>query len=254
MSLSIDLSGRTALVTGASRGIGKAIAEQLASCGARVGVHYRRSQQAARELADRIGNNSFAIQADLASADECLGLFDAVVNRCGQVDVLVNNAGVALSAPLDTEQDKWIKAWNDQMDINARAAGALSYKAVKHFLDHGGGRIIHIASRAAFRGDTADFWGYAASKAAMLGLNATIARAYGKDGVKSFVIAPGWTLTEMAQAFIDEHGDAQMLGEIALRELTKPEDIAPLVAVLASGLADHATGTSIDINAGSYVH
>jgi 3-oxoacyl-[acyl-carrier protein] reductase len=254
MPLEIDLSGHTVLVTGAGRGIGKAIALQLGSCGARVAVHYGQSEASAKEVADSIGNGSFAVQADLASSDACLELFDEVVNRAGQVKALVNNAGIALSAPLDSPTESWIKAWDDQMAVNARAAGILSYKAVHHFSEHGGGRIIHISSRAAFRGDTGDSWGYAASKSAMLGLNGTIARAYGKQGVKSFVIAPGWTLTEMAQAFIDEHGDEKVLGEISLDKLTRPEDIAPMVALLASGLGDHATGTSIDFNAGSYVH
>ena len=252
--MEIDLTGRTALVTGASRGIGTAIARSLGSSGARVAVHYGRTKDAAEALAAEIGNGSFAVGADLASRFECLELFDRVIERAGRLDVLVNNAGVALPAPLDQDPDPWIDTWDKEMDINTRATAILSFKAVRHFLEHEGGRIIHISSRAAFRGDTGDFWGYAASKSAMLGLNATIARAYGKQGVKSFVIAPGWTLTEMAQAFIAENGDEQMLGEIALGELTKPEDIAPVVTLLASGLADHATGTSIDINAGSYVH
>ncbi len=254
MPLEINLSGQTALVTGAGRGIGKSIALQLGSCGARVAVHYGTSEGPAREIAEQIGNESFAIKANLASADACLSLFDDVVEKARRVDVLVNNAGIALSAPLDSSPKQWIAAWDDQMAVNARSAGILSYKAIRHFIEHGGGRIIHISSRAAFRGDTGDSCGYAASKSAMLGLNGTIARAYGKQGVKSFVIAPGWTLTEMAQAFIDEHGDEQVLGEISLDRLTRPEDIAPMVALLASGLADHATGTSIDMNAGSYVH
>jgi NAD(P)-dependent dehydrogenase (short-subunit alcohol dehydrogenase family) len=250
----IDLSGQTTLVTGAGRGIGRAIARELGRCGARVAVHYRTSQNSAEELAREIGNESFVVRANLESAEDCLALFDEVVRQAGRVDVLVNNAGVALLAPIDGDPKSWIQAWDDQMDINARAAAILSLQAVKHFIPQGGGRIIHISSRAAFRGDTEDYWGYAASKAAMLGLNGTIARAYGKQGVKSFVIAPGWTLTEMAQSFIDEHGDEQVLGEIALNQLTTPEDIAPTVCLLASGLADHATGTSIDFNAGSYVH
>ena len=254
MPLEIDLSGQTVLVTGAGRGIGKSIALQLGSCGARVAVHYGRSEGPAEEVAEQIGSGSFAIQANLASSEKCLALFDKVVARVGRVDVLVNNAGVALSAPLDLSAESWVKAWDDQMAVNARATGILSFKAVQHFIQNGGGRIVHISSRAAFRGDTGDSWGYAASKSAMLGLNGTIARAYGKQGVRSFVIAPGWTLTEMAQAYIDEHGDEKVLGEISLEKLTRPEDIAPTVALLASGLADHATGTSIDFNAGSYVH
>ena len=144
--------------------------------------------------------------------------------------------------------------WDRILGLNLSSCMALSRAVVPGMKERGWGRIIHISSRAAFRGDTGDSWGYAASKSAILGLNATIARAYGKQGVRSFVIAPGWTLTEMAEAYIAEHGDEKVLAEISLEKLTRPEDIAPTVALLASGLADHATGTSIDFNAGSYVH
>jgi NAD(P)-dependent dehydrogenase (short-subunit alcohol dehydrogenase family) len=252
--MKIDLSGKNILVTGASRGIGKAIAETLGGSGARVAVHYNRTAEPARELAQALGNGSFAIQADLGDPGACVRFMEQVLDRFGHMDVLVNNAGVAIEAAEDESIEAWIQTWQTTMDVNLRAVGILSRMAVQHFLATGGGRLIHIASRAAYRGDTKDYLAYAASKGGIVSLNASIARAYGKQGVTSFVIAPGWTLTEMAQAYIDVHGDQAVLDEIALDRLTRPEDIAPTVALLASGLADHATGTSIDFNAGSYVH
>lgn len=113
--------------------------------------------------------------------------------------------------------------------------------------------MIHISSRAGFRGDTAEYMAYAASKGGMLALSKSIARAYGKQHIYSFAIAPGFTLTDMAQQFVDKYGKDYILNDIALPEITLPKDIAPTVLFLASGHMDHATGTTIDINAGSYV-
>ncbi|HUF09440.1 MAG TPA: SDR family oxidoreductase [Rhodothermales bacterium] len=254
MAYNIDLSGKSVLVTGASRGIGMSVAEHLARAGARVAVHFRRNRGPAEELARSIGNDSFAIGADLASREACLSLFDECAGRMGRVDVLVANAGLAICAPFDIEESTWIDAWNTQMDVNLRASGILAFKAIKHFKEHGGGRIVFVSSRAAFRGDTADYMAYGASKSGLLGLNGSIARGFGKDNITSFVIAPGFTRTDMAQEFIDEYGEEYALSDIALNRLTEPGDIAPMVVLLSSGLADHATGTSIDVNAGSYVH
>jgi NAD(P)-dependent dehydrogenase (short-subunit alcohol dehydrogenase family) len=126
--------------------------------------------------------------------------------------------------------------------------------AIQHFKTRQSGRIINIASRAAFRGDTAEFLAYAASKGGVVSLSRSIARAFGKDGITCFVVAPGWVKTDMAEDSIKEYGEEFILQGNALDRLTEPEDIAPMVTLLASGLADHATGTSIDINAASYVH
>ncbi|HEX9659077.1 MAG TPA: SDR family oxidoreductase [Rhodothermales bacterium] len=254
MAYNIDLSGKSVLVTGASRGIGKSVAEHLARAGARVAVHFRRNREPAEELARSIGNDSFAIGADLALRDACLSLFDECAGRMGRVDVLVSNAGLAICAPFDIEESTWIDAWDKQMDVNLRASGILAFKAIKHFKEYGGGRIVFVSSRAAFRGDTADYMAYGASKSGLLGLNGSIARGFGKDNITSFVIAPGFTRTDMAQEFIDEYGEEYALSDIALNRLTEPGDVAPMVVLLSSGLADHATGTSIDVNAGSYVH
>ena len=252
--MTIDLSEQVVLVTGASRGIGRAIALQCAEAGATVAVHYARSRDAAQEVADACGNESVAIQADLSNLEAADAIFGEVVEALGTVDVLVNNAGIAISAPLDDSTDAWNEAWTQTMAVNLRAPELLCRHAVAHFQNQGGGRIINIASRAAFRGDTPDYMAYAASKAGVVALTKSLARGFGDDNIKAFTVAPGFTRTDMAQDFIDTYGEDYATSDLALSTLTEPDDVAPTVVFLASGHADHATGTSIDINAGSYVH
>jgi 3-oxoacyl-[acyl-carrier protein] reductase len=253
-AVEIDLTGRSVLVTGASRGIGAAAAQAFAGSGARVAVHCGRERERAEALARSIGNGAQAFQADLSDVNACKGLWDQVVDRFGRVDVLVNNAGVAVGSPLEGEDGSWEQAWSRTLAVNLTALAVLCRAAVGHFRGAGGGRIINIASRAAFRGDTPDYLAYAASKGGVVALTRSIARGYGKEGIVAFDVAPGFTRTEMAQDFIDQYGEDFATRDIALARLTEPQDIAPTLVFLASGLADHATGTTIDLNAGSYVH
>jgi NAD(P)-dependent dehydrogenase (short-subunit alcohol dehydrogenase family) len=249
----IDLKGQTILVTGASRGIGREIARQLGASGATIAVHYSSSSDEAVSLCKEIGGRSEAFRADLSDAQEADRLFRDVVGVYGRVDCVVNNAGIAVHSPLDTDLDEWVKDWDRTLDVNTRASGILTRAAVPHFVEHGGGRLIYIASRAAFRGDSEDYLAYAASKGAMVALSRSVARAFGKQNVKAFTVAPGFVRTSMAQDAIDAYGEDFVLGGLALDRLTEPSDVAPTIVLLASGLSDHATGCSIDINAASYV-
>lgn len=249
----IDLSNKIVLVTGASRGIGSAIASGMAEAGASVAVHYNRNRESAEVLAHQMEHNARIFQADLADTVACEQLFKDVLSAFGRVDVLVNNAGLALPILMDDPTPLWQRAWDITMAVNLRAVELLCRLAIAQFRKQGGGRIINIASRAAFRGDTPEYMAYAASKGGVIALTRSIARGFGKEGIRAFAIAPGFTRTDMAQDFIDQYGESLVLNDIALENLTEPEDIAPTIVLLASGLADHATGTTIDFNAASYV-
>jgi NAD(P)-dependent dehydrogenase (short-subunit alcohol dehydrogenase family) len=249
----IDLSGKVILVTGGPGGIGDVIVRQLAAAGAKVAIHYNKSAAKAEKLVHEVGNGAKSFCADLSKPKNGVRLFGEVLEAFGRVDVLVNNAGVYLKSPNDENIDAWLASWNTTIAVNLTSAGVLCREAVNYFKKSGGGRIVHIASRAAFRGDYADYFAYAASKGGMVALSKTIARAYGKDNIKSFVVAPGFVRTPIIDEYIKEHGDEKIMKELSLKELTKPEDVAPTVVFLASGLMDHATGCSVDINAASYV-
>lgn len=251
----INLSGLNILVTGASTGIGKAIATKLAEAGATIGVHYNESVREAESLASILGNQSRAFQADLSKEGEAAKLFERAALEMGSVEILINNAAVAISAPMDLPEKEWLEKWNQTMMVNLTSPAILCRKAIEHFIKRkASGRIINISSRAAFRGDQQEYMAYAASKAGLVSLTHTIARNYGKQGVKAFTIAPGFVRTEMAQEFMRQFGEEMVKGDIALERLTEAKDIAPLVTFVASGMADHATGTTFDVNAGSYMH
>ena len=250
----IDLSGTSVLVTGGSRGIGAALVRALGHAGARVAIHYRDQRQRAVALAEEVGAGAEVFAADLSKVEDCHALWSSVVARFGRVNTLVNNAGIAVASPLEGTTEDWLQQWDTTMAVNLRAPAILSRLAIAHFAARGGGRLINISSRAAFRGDQPSYLAYAASKGGLVALTRSIARGFGKAGILAFNVAPGFTRTEMAQAFLDEYGEDYATSDIALERLTEPGDIAPFVLFLASGLGDHATGCTIDINAGSYVH
>ena len=249
----IDLSNKTILLTGANSGIGNAIAQELLNAGAKVALHFNSNSDGASKLKEQFSNQCELFQADFNNVDEAIKLFEDVLSWGDTLDVLINNAGTAIMNSVNLDDETWIKNWNTIMNINLLAAGVLSKKALEHFKTKNGGRIINIASRAAFRGDTPDYLAYAASKAGMVALVRSIARGFGKDGITAFSIAPGFTRTAMAQKSIDKYGEDFVIKDIALNELTEPKDIAPIVTLICSGKFDHGTGSNIDINAGSYV-
>ncbi len=250
--MNIDFGGRAVLVTGGGRGIGAAVSRRFAQANARVLVHYGRDRNAAEALAAEIGGGAVALRADLADPAEAVALW-ARAEAVAPVAALVNNAGVAFGSPLEGEDDRFLADWNATLAVNLTAPALLCRAAIPSFRARGGGRIVNISSRAAFRGDTPDYLAYAASKGALTALTKSIARGFGKDGIACFGVAPGFTRTAMAQDFIDQYGEAFAMRDVALPRLTEPDDVAPTVVFLASGLADHATGTTVDVNAASYV-
>ena len=250
----INLANHRILVTGASRGIGKAIATQLSESGAEVLIHFNKNITEAKKLQDSLANPSHLVPCDLSNLDLVIGWIPELVKTYGKIDAVVNNAGIAIGISDKAPTSEWLDVWQKTMDVNINALAIISKEFIGHARQNKNGRIVNISSRAAFRGDTPDYLAYAASKAAIVSYTRSIARYYGKEGIKAFLIAPGFTRTDMAQDFMDQYGEAYALNDIALSQLTEPKDIAPMVTLLCSGLADHATGCTIDINAGSYVH
>lgn len=252
--MNIDLTKKRILITGASRGIGRALASSLAQAGATVAAHFHQSQNQAESLRQKHPAKIHLFQADFNQPAAVSQLMHSVTDSLGGLDVLINNAGLALHSPLSQSDEDWRQQWDQTMLVNLTASALLCKTALPHFKKQKAGIIINMSSRAAFRGDTPEYLAYAASKGGLVSLTRSLARAYGKHGIVAFNVAPGFVKTDMAQDFADQYGDSLVLKDLALDHLTRPQDIAPMVILLASGLANHATGCTIDINAGSYVH
>jgi NAD(P)-dependent dehydrogenase (short-subunit alcohol dehydrogenase family) len=251
----VDISSLNILVTGASRGIGYAIAKILLENKAKVALHYNKNNKNIIELLKKYPDYKGELfKADISETAQAISLFENVEKKFGHIDVVINNAGIAINSPINKRNEEWIHDWNLTMNVNLTALAVICKLAVNHFSKNGGGRIINIASRASFRGDTPEYLSYAASKGGIVSLTRSIARGFGKQNIKAFIIAPGFVKTDMAKSFMDEYGENIALDDIALPKLTEPADIAPFILFLASGLADHATGGTFDINAASYVH
>ena len=199
-------------------------------------------------------NISHLAPCDLSNLESVSGWIPELVNTFGKIDAIVNNAGIAIGIADDAPTADWLDVWQKTIDVNTTALAIICKEFIEHARKNKNGRIVNISSRAAFRGDTTDYLAYAASKAGIVSLTRSIARYYGKEGVKAFLIAPGFTRTDMANEILSQYGESYALNDIALNQLTEPKDIAPMITLLCSGLIDHATGCTIDINAGSYVH
>ena len=250
----IDLKNKTILITGASKGIGQGIAVYAMQMGAKVAVHYNSDKASAESLVSKYPEtNSKTFHADLSKTKDVVNLFENVIREFRTIDTIILNAGVFLQHSTQESFEDWLKVWKTTMAINLDSVGILTKLGIDHFRKQNGGRFIYIGSRAVFRGETEEYLAYAASKGGLTSLARSVARSFGKENIKSFVIAPGFTRTQMAESFIETYGETRVLNEIALNELTKPSDIAPLVALMCSGQMDHATGATIDVNAGSHI-
>lgn len=242
------LTGRRILVTGGAGGIGTVICRALHRDGARVAIHYGSSSAKAEALAAEGPVGSVALQADLTSPTGPDELWDAASEALGGIDVLVNNAGLWLYSPLES-QDEWIAGWDANMTLNLRSAAWLTRRAVLDFTQSGGGAIISIASRSSLRGDDAEHLAYGVAKAGLQNLMKGVARAYAHHGVVAYSIAPAMVATPM----IDGHMTPEKLAALPMREVVPPSDVAETVAFLASGRARHMTGATLDITGADYV-
>lgn len=231
------------LVTGSSRGIGQAIARQLRQRDTRVIGHATRAV------------NADTIAADFAEPTAAQELWSEALDRLdGNIDVVVNNAGYFEQSPLQASDIEWLDRWEDTMRINLTSAAQLSRFAVRHWLDRGrGGRLVHVASRAAYRGDSPSHWHYAAAKGGMVAMHKTIARAYARQDILSFAVTPGFTDTSMAGDYLESRGGEGLLEDIPLGRVARPEEIADIAVFCALDAPSSMTGAVIDANGASYV-
>ncbi len=250
----LDFSGKGVLVTGASRGVGAACARMFAERGARLVVHYGIDREAAEDVAASLpGGPHFVEGADLADPRAVDRLAAAAVERLGRIDVLVNNAGIWVEhAPTTVAYREWREAWRRTLDVNLLGPANLSFLVANHMRDEGGGRIVNVSSRGAFRGEPAGP-AYGASKAGLNAMSQSMAKALGGDGVFVAVVAPGFVETEMAKPFLaDDAGDA-IRDENPLERIAKPEEVARAVLFLASEGTEFMTGCIVDVNGASYL-
>jgi 3-oxoacyl-[acyl-carrier protein] reductase len=243
---------RRVLVTGASRGIGAAIARAFAASGERVAVHYgSRRQQAIDVVASLPGEGHIVVGADLADAEAVRRMVVEVAEAFGGIDVLVNNAGVFEPHPIDqTTYEKWQQGWARTLGVNLVGAANVTWCAVQHM--GAGGRIVNVASRGAFRGEPTHP-AYGASKAGLIAFGQSLARALGSRGIAVTAVAPGFTETDMAaEELVGERGRARR-AESPLGRVAMPEDVAAAVLYLASAQAEMASGTVLDLNGASHL-
>jgi 3-oxoacyl-[acyl-carrier protein] reductase len=248
----INLTNKVILVTGGSRGIGAVTVRTLAAAGADVVLHYGRSRADAEAVAGQCpAGHCQLLAGDLEKPGAAAAIWSQAVAWRGRIDALVNNAAVALPAGVD--DDEWDEVWERTLRVNVIGAADLCREAIRHFRPRGGGTIVNVASRAAFRGDEPNYMQYAASKGALIALTKSIARGFAREGIVAYGVAPGWVRTEMAEPAIAERGMEALMRDVPMGEMAPPEDVASVIAFLVSGLARHATGTTIDVNGASYV-
>jgi 3-oxoacyl-[acyl-carrier protein] reductase len=246
--------GRAVLVTGSSRGIGRAIAHAFAERGDRVAVHWGRSRDRADRVLDELpGSGHVLVQADMADPAAVGAMVDRAADDLGGLDVLVNNAGVFTAhPPLSTSYDEWQAAWSRTLSVNLLGAANATFRAVPHLLAAGGGAVVNVTSRGAFRGEP-DTPAYGASKAGLNSFAQSMALALAPHGISVTCVAPGFVQTEMARDILDgERGDA-VRAQSPFGRVARPEEVASAVLWLASPEARFSSGTIVDVNGASYL-
>ncbi len=247
-----DLTDKTILVTGASRGIGAAIARLAAGKGARLVLHASGPGAAIEALAADLSiPPARVLYEDLSSAGAGFRLFEKALAAAPRIDGVANNAGLYAETPLTGADSQWTDGWAQNLAVNLQAPADLCRAAIAHFRKSGGGIVVNIASRAGHRGDAIDGAGYAASKGAILAMTKTFARALAVENILFYAVAPGWVETRMAPA--DVAARAKAVADIPLGRVASPEEVAAMTVFLLSGACASATGATFDVNGASYV-
>jgi 3-oxoacyl-[acyl-carrier protein] reductase len=250
----LDFCGQNVLVTGASRGVGRATAQAFAGHGARVIVHYASNRPAAEEtLASLEGGPHGLLAADLRDPEAVKNLVTDAARDVGRIDVLVNNAGVYEDHPVaSVSYEEWQASWNRVLGANLLGPANLSYCVAQHMRERGGGRIVNVSSRGAFRGEPSAP-AYGASKAGLNALGQSLAKALGGEGIYVFTVAPGFIETDMAAEMLAGPRGDFLRGESPLARVARPEEVAWTVLFLAAPGSEFMTGCIVDVNGASYL-
>ena len=250
----MEFSDKTVLVTGASRGIGRVIARQFAERGARVAVHYNHNQAAAEETYNSLPDGPhLLVQADLTDSTAVDRMVRLATHSLGRLDILVNNAGISEKHPLAAVSfAEWQASWRRILDTNLIGAANVTYCVARHMIEQGGGRIISVSSRGAFRGEP-EAPAYGASKAGLNAMSQSLARYLAPYNIFVGVVAPGYVQTDMAREDLQGQSGEDIRNQSPLRRIARPEEVAYPVLFLASEGAEFLTGAIIDVNGASYL-
>jgi 3-oxoacyl-[acyl-carrier protein] reductase len=248
------VSGRAVLVTGAARGIGRAVARAFAERGDRVAVHHHSSARAAAELVATLpGSGHTLVRADLADPGQARAAVDRAAAVLGGLNVLVNNAGVFTPHPVtEVSYEQWQAAWRDTLGVNLVGAANVTWCAVQHMIAGGGGRIVNVSSRGAFRGEPGQP-AYGASKAGLNALGQSLAVALAPYGIAVATVAPGYVDTDMAASRLAGAEGEEIRAQSPFGRVARPEEVAAAVVYLASPEAEWASGAILDLNGASYL-
>ena len=254
MAETCDLTGRGALITGASRGIGRAVAEMLAGQGAQVAVHYGVDEKAARHVLEGLeGTGHVMLDADLGDPDQAAGLPWRAAQELDSLDIIVNNAGIYVTHDIATlDPEHWREYWNRTVAVNLTGPAILLQAAIPHLQAAGGGHIVNISSRGAFRGEP-EAPAYGASKAGLNSLSQSLAVALAPHNIHVVAIAPGWVLTDMTKDYLEGPGGDAIRHQSPMNRTATAEEVASVVMMVVSGRANALTGGIIDLNCASYL-
>lgn len=242
------------LITGSSRGIGRATAQLFAAAGAKVIIHYHQNQQAAQEALESLEGDDHAIlQADLAVPQQVRTLVQEAAGKFGGLDILVNNAGIFVPHPFEsTPYEEWLDSWMRTINTNLNGAAVAAFTAAEFMKQQGSGKIINVGSRGAFRGEAGQP-GYGASKAALHAMGQSLAQALGPHGITVHNVAPGFVETAMARPHLQGEAGEAVKRQSPLNRVATVQDVAEAIFFLASPQAEFTTGCILDINGASYL-
>lgn len=250
-----DLTGKTALVTGGSRGIGEGIVRGLVRQGAHVVLNYASGKERAEKIQKELGKDKcLIVGADVGDLKQLKRLWDEAVGWRGRIDTLVNNAATRQPIALDAPIEEWDAHWDHAFRVNLMSVGHLSRLAILHFQEKGGGSIIGITARIAVRGDRTNFFHDGTMKGGMNSLLRGIARFHAKEGVETYLICVGVVETEQATDMVKIYGSDEMLREIPVGRFGTPKEVADSVILCAGGHLKYATGCTIDLVGASFLH